>query len=86
MENQSADKPFFVSDNAVPGSCLSFISQYNCLVTKLLQEHNKPSGKDNVHHSAYFMIEVYAGTTANDQDTKCPAIMKSPLYLIDIVL
>ena len=56
MENQSADKPFFVSDNAVPGSCLSFISQYNCLVTTLLQEHNKPSWERKFHHSAYFVI------------------------------
>ena len=56
MENQSADKPFLVSDNAVPGFCLSFISQYNCLVTKLLQEHNKPSWERKCHHSAYFVI------------------------------
>ena len=56
MENQSADKPFFVSDNAVPGSCLSFISQYNCLVIKLLQEHNKPLWERKFQHSAYFVI------------------------------
>ena len=79
MENQSADKAFFVSENAVSGSCLSFISQYNCLVTKLLQKHNKCSLDRKLHHSAYFVIGPYAETTANGQETKCPKSLKSPI-------
>ena len=48
MGNQTADRPFFVSANAVSGSCFSFISQCNCLMSKLLQEHSKGSfGKKN---------------------------------------
>ena len=49
-------RPIRLSDNAVSGSCFSFISQYNCLVTKLLQEHNKRSLERTLHHSAYFEI------------------------------
>ena len=48
MGNQTADRPFFVSANVVSGSCFSVISQCNCLISKLLQEHSKGSfGKKN---------------------------------------
>ena len=43
MGNQTADRPFFVSAIAVSGSCFSFISQCNCLISELLQEHSKGS-------------------------------------------
>ena len=75
---------FFVSDNAVLGSCLSFISQYNCLVTKLLQGQHTISvhWKENC---TILHILKYAETTANVQDTKCSKSLKSPKCVHSII-
>ena len=55
MGNKTADRPFFVSANAVSVSCFSLISQCNCLMSKLLQEHSKGSlGKKNTQFFLFY--------------------------------
>ena len=76
MGSQTADMPFFVSANVVSGSCFSFISQCNCLMSKLLQEHSKGSfGKKN---TPFFLFYDNVETTAKAMATKCTDILKSP--------
>ena len=67
MGNKTADRPFFFSANAVSVSCFSFISQCNCLMSKLLQEHSKGSlGKKN--GSGYGYGTVPGGRWAIDTE------------------